>query len=72
MRAANGVAAAKGGYVGSMGYSAPAQEMDDRTQCPHCQRKFSEMAAQRHIPHCELSMKKNAMRTGPPGGNRRR
>lgn len=32
----------------------PPKPMDtsDYVQCPHCQRRFSEGAAERHIPRC--------------------
>lgn len=30
-------------------------ELDDRIECPHCGRRFSEAAATRHIPHCMRS-----------------
>ena len=29
------------------------QAMDNRKQCPHCPRMFSDEAAQRHFPICE-------------------
>jgi len=32
--------------------AATAPELDDRTQCPHCGRRFGEQQAQRHIPLC--------------------
>ncbi len=50
MRAANGGGGGgnsyggKGGAGGRGGYEAPAQEYDDRVQCPHCGRKFAELA----------------------------
>ena len=25
---------------------------DDRTECPHCKRKFNDDVAKRHIPKC--------------------
>lgn len=28
-------------------------ELDDRTQCPHCSRRFNSEAAERHIPKCQ-------------------
>ena len=59
----------KGGY-GASSYE-PAEQYDDRVTCPHCGRKFAELTAQRHMPHCEQSMKKNAMRMNA-GGPRRR
>ena len=30
---------------------------DDRVECPHCLRMFSETAAQRHIPICKIGLK---------------
>lgn len=64
MRAANGGGGGggnsyggKNGAGGKGGYEAP-EEYDDRVQCPHCGRKFAELACQRHMPHCEQSMKK--------------
>jgi len=38
---------------------------DDRVQCPHCARKFNDMAAQRHIPKCAESKRR------APGGAQR-
>lgn len=36
------------------GFAQPTIEQhDDRTECPHCGRKFNEQAAERHIPLCE-------------------
>jgi 5-formyltetrahydrofolate cyclo-ligase len=43
-----------------------AEEHDDRVQCPHCQRKFAELVADRHIPHCKNTVNKPA----PPPGQR--
>lgn len=37
----------------------PAPSMpDDRVPCPHCGRKFAELAAERHIPRCKDIMAK--------------
>ncbi|CDW84176.1 UNKNOWN [Stylonychia lemnae] len=49
-----GQGAGRGGG-GQRGYAQPPpqQQYDDRKQCPYCQRKFSEVAADRHIPHCK-------------------
>lgn len=30
----------------------PVSENPDYVQCPHCNRKFNESAAARHIPKC--------------------
>ena len=30
----------------------PPSDYSDYVQCPHCQRKFNESAAERHIPKC--------------------
>ena len=30
----------------------PSYEVDDRVLCKYCGRKFNEVAAERHIPHC--------------------
>jgi hypothetical protein len=44
---------------------APVPEPeDDRVTCPHCGRKFSQSAADRHIPGCER-MKSAALDRGP-------
>lgn len=32
----------------------PEEKVDDGlVECPHCKRRFNEMSAQRHIPHCK-------------------
>lgn len=31
----------------------PPSDTSDYIQCPHCKRKFSEAAAERHIPKCK-------------------
>lgn len=36
----------------------PAETLDNRIECPHCGRKFSEQAATRHIPHCAKTIHK--------------
>ena len=30
----------------------PPSDYSDYVQCPHCQRRFNEAAADRHIPKC--------------------
>jgi hypothetical protein len=35
---------------------------DDRTQCPHCMRRFAETAAERHIPHCKQTQSRMSNR----------
>jgi hypothetical protein len=47
-----GRAAAKAEADGTP-YTAPqGDDFDDRVPCPHCGRKFNEIAAERHIPKC--------------------
>ena len=46
----------------------PQQEQhDDRVECPHCGRKFSQAAAERHVPHCK-NMKARPTRLLRGGG----
>lgn len=49
------------------GNAPPPTDNSDYIDCPHCGRKFSESAADRHIPKC-ASIKSNK----PTKGNRRR
>lgn len=42
---------AKGGKLSDLP-PPPPSENPDYVQCPHCQRRFNESAAQRHIPKC--------------------
>ena len=45
---------------------APVEEADDRVPCPHCGRKFNDVAAARHVPHCAQS---HALKA-PPAAHR--
>jgi len=63
MRAARGSDA--GGAEGSAQAAAAQQAMeqlDDRTECKWCNRKFNEQAAVRHIPVCEKKYKEMQMK----------
>ena len=56
--------------VGGAGFGmnqdmGPSYEVDDRVLCRHCGRKFNEVAAERHIPHCAKKQKDINMRPGP-------
>nr|XP_027238120.1 translation initiation factor IF-2-like isoform X2 [Penaeus vannamei] len=51
---------------GIKGYEAPPMDTSDYVQCPHCGRKFSEGAAERHIPKCA------SIQSNKPAGGRRR
>lgn len=31
----------------------PKSENPDYVQCPHCQRRYNQTAAERHIPKCK-------------------
>lgn len=42
---------AKGGKLSDLP-PPPPSENPDYVQCPHCQRRFNETAAARHIPKC--------------------
>jgi len=42
---------AKGGKLSDLP-PPPPSENPDYVQCPHCERRFNEAAAQRHIPKC--------------------
>jgi hypothetical protein len=44
---------ANGGGSGGGDDGAPAPYDDDLVPCPHCQRRYSEKAAERHIPQCK-------------------
>ena len=64
----NTVRAAKG----IKGYERAPVDTSDYVQCPHCGRKFSEGAADRHIPKCAsiLSNKGGAPMGNKPGRRR--
>ena len=51
---------------GVKGYEAPPLDVSDYIQCPHCGRKFNQMAAERHIPKC------SDIKCNKPVGGRRR
>lgn len=42
---------AKGGKLSDLP-PPPPSENPDYVQCPHCQRRFNQTAAERHIPKC--------------------
>jgi hypothetical protein len=37
----------------------------DYVMCEHCDRRFNELAAERHIPICKESKRKAELRSGP-------
>lgn len=66
IRAAKEVQAhlAKGGKLSDLP-PPPPSENPDYVQCPHCQRRFNEAAASRHIPKC-ADMMHNKPKPGAP------
>jgi hypothetical protein len=38
------------------------EQLDDRVECKWCNRKFNEVAAERHIPVCERKYKEMQMK----------
>jgi predicted nucleic-acid-binding Zn-ribbon protein len=47
---------------------AASEENDTRVQCPTCGRKFSDVAAERHIPKCgDIRAKPKMLRAGGGG-----
>jgi hypothetical protein len=57
--------AARGEQITKEEANAMAAALEqDLTKCPHCQRKFNEKAASRHIPFCEQKSKMDKMKSG--------
>lgn len=55
---------AKGGKLSDLP-PPPPSENPDYIQCPHCNRRFNEAAATRHIPKC-ATMLHNKPKAAPP------
>eukprot|EP00051_Salpingoeca_urceolata_P020107 m.299167 g.299167 ORF g.299167 m.299167 type:complete len:348 (+) comp19544_c0_seq6:200-1243(+) len=55
---------AGGGGGGSSASRAPPIANPDYVQCPHCQRRFEENSATRHIPFCAEKAKREALKKG--------
>lgn len=49
----SGPSGGKGGAKGSAPAPAPSLIDPSLVQCPHCERRFNETAAERHIPFCK-------------------
>jgi hypothetical protein len=47
----------RAGAAGRAAQLKNVEPEDDRVTCPHCNRKFAEQAAERHIPICERTQK---------------
>jgi hypothetical protein len=57
----------KGGRPGNEEDASQFQEVipnPDYVMCEHCDRRFNELAAERHIPICKESKRKAEMRGG--------
>ena len=50
----------------------PVSDTSDYKQCPHCGRKFSEGAAERHIPKCKTRKENEALKKGSQPSRARR
>jgi len=61
-------AQARGEDITKIKFEATPQEYDDRVQCPYCERKFNQTAADRHIPKCK-DMQHNKPK---PGGKKKK
>ncbi|KAH8382587.1 hypothetical protein KR009_004192 [Drosophila setifemur] len=67
IRAAKQVQAhlARGGNIRDLP-PPPPSENPDYIQCPHCQRRFNQQAAERHIPKCASMIHNKPRANGPP------
>jgi len=62
-------AKARGEDIRNIAFDAPAEELDDRVPCPYCGRKFAQLTADRHIPHCKNTQAKpNFLKAGARTG----
>lgn len=63
---------AQGGKASDLPPPPPA-DTSDYVQCPHCERKFNERAAERHIPKCQniVSNKKTQMNQWNSSNNKK-
>lgn len=48
----------------------PASENPDYVQCPHCERRFNQTAAERHIPKCATMLHNKTKKPTMPAKKR--
>ncbi|KAH8341156.1 hypothetical protein KR074_004238 [Drosophila pseudoananassae] len=72
IRAAKQVQAhlARGGKLSDLP-PPPPSENPDYIQCPHCNRRFNQQAAERHIPKCATMIHNKPRMNGPPATKKR-
>eukprot|EP01135_Chromosphaera_perkinsii_P003863 Nk52_evm11s259 gene=Nk52_evmTU11s259 len=49
----NTIKQARGEKIENAGHTLTSSENPDLVKCPHCERRFSENAAERHVPFCK-------------------
>jgi hypothetical protein len=62
LRSSGSVRDSRSAGAGEKGVEPATDSLDDRVACPHCNRKFNQEVADRHIPRCaDVKAKPNGM-----------